>query len=69
MAYTRLTAGAYLAIYSETEMVEIKAKSFKEAKHIADWYKDDVKFICKIPGIINYIGDLKIGYEPLKEEE
>lgn len=64
MAYTRLTAGSYLAIYSETEMVEIKAKSLEEAKNIADWYQDGVKIVCKIPGVINYIGDLKIGYEP-----
>ena len=64
MAYTRLTAGQYLAIYSETEMVEIKASCFDEAKDIADWYKDGVKIICKIPSMINYIGDFKLGYEP-----
>ena len=63
MAYVRMTAGYYLAIYSETEMVEIKAKSAEEAKRIADWYKDDVKMVCKIPGVINYIGDWKLGYE------
>ncbi len=63
MAYVRLTASSYLAIYSETEMVEIKAKSFEEARRIADWYKDGVKIICRVPQIINYIGDLKIGYE------
>ena len=64
MAYTRLTAGAYLAIYNENEMVEIKAKSIEEAKNIANWYKDDVKVICKIPSMINYIGDSKFGYNP-----
>ena len=57
MAYTRLKAGSYLAIYSETEMVEIKAKSFEEAKDIADWYQGGVKIVCKIPSIINYIGE------------
>lgn len=55
MAWTRFTAGAYLAIYSETEMIEIRAKSFDEAKKIADCYKDGVKIICKIPAMLNYI--------------
>ena len=67
MAYVRVTAGAYLAIYNENDIVEIKAKSFDEARNIANWYKDDVKMICKIPHMVNYIGDLKIGYDPEKK--
>ena len=61
MAYTRMKAGAFLAVVEENDwMLEVTAKTKEEAREIAkEAYgkangREPVMSVCKIPEMLNY---------------
>ena len=51
----RITNGQFLAV-SETQMVEIHAKTKEEAREKAKrFFENEEYVVCKIPGMINYL--------------
>lgn len=57
MAMLKITKYAYLAIINEEKMIEIRADSKERAREIAEkLYDGDIR-VCKIPGVISYVGE------------